>query len=106
MVFVEIKTKKDRIAHIKKMIANNDEWAKRALVVIYGFQEDSEKCNYSTTAKNGVGFTGADAEFLSKMAKTLLDKKYLSPKQLDVVKQRMVKYARQLESVSKKYGTT
>lgn len=46
--------------------------------------------------KNRSRFTPADASFLSSLAQQYQTKKYLSKKQMDLLKKKMPKYARQL----------
>lgn len=101
MSFKELKTKKARIAYIKEMIAKSDKWAIAALTRIYQFQEESEKANRNTVVQNGVGFNSADADFMTAMAKLVIEKRNLTTNQMAIVKKGMPKYARQLENVSK-----
>jgi hypothetical protein len=47
-----------------------------------------------------VGFTGADGEFLTSLAKQLQKKGYLSPKQMTFVFKKMPKYWKQILNIS------
>ena len=100
--FTELKTKKARIAYIRERLATNRQWATRGLVRIYEHQTSDEQTSMETKHHNGVGFTGADAEILTSIAKQVLAGRQLSEKQFNkVVFKKMPKYARQLESISK-----
>jgi hypothetical protein len=81
----------------------------RALLVIFERQTADEKADGLTEHENGVGFTGTDAEFLTKMAKWVLDRatkgvpegKRLCGGQVAVVRKAMMKYHGQLAEVAK-----
>ena len=94
--------KKDQHAFLRFMLSTNEAWAKKALLRIFARQTESEQITESTHENNNVGFTGADAEFLSSLAKQLRDRGWLSTKQLRILLKRMPKYSRQLLDVSNK----
>lgn len=112
--YAELTTKKARIEHIRNQIATNDRWALRALLAIHKYQTASEKASHSTIDHNGVGFNGADAEILTSFANVVVRRnvvekmkrpdfnatQVLTEKQIAILRRRMVKYARQLESIS------
>lgn len=100
--FTDLKTKTARIAHIKNMLANNDQWALRGLVRIFENQTDDEQNSEQTRHHNNIGFSGADAEILSSMAKQVIAGRTMSVKQMAIIHRKMPKYARQLEEVSNK----
>lgn len=100
-MFNELKTKKDRTAHIREMLATDARWALKALVRIYDNQTADEKSSEDTKHDNGIGFTGSDAHLLTSYAKQYNARGSLSPKQMTYVFKKMPKYARQLERVSK-----
>jgi hypothetical protein len=93
-----------RLEHFRVNLATNDKWALRALIVIYERQTDAEKSASVTTESNGVGFSGADAEILTSFAKRVknfnpgvsLYASPLSPRQMEVLKNRIKKYAAQI----------
>jgi hypothetical protein len=87
----------------------------RALLVLYSRQTADEQASDTTAHENGMGFSGSDAEFFSKLARQVMTSTYekgrrLSPKQLDAArgikdgaqkKRGITKYAGQLLSVVK-----
>ena len=91
------KWKKDEIMD---MIAKSDYALIKGLIRIYENQTDSEKQAYATMKDNGIGFNGADADFLTRMAKFYLDRGYLTGKQIDVVRKKMLKYSGQLTKIA------
>jgi len=99
--FDELKTKKDRIAHIRTMLASNPQWAIKGLIRIYENQTDDEQANGITSHDNGIGFNGVDSELLSSFAEHINRGRTMSPKQMDLILKKMPKYARQLETISR-----
>jgi len=85
-----------------KMRLKEPKQAIRALVKIYSFQTAEEKATESSRCNNKMGFTGYDAEFLSKLAKQYQEKNWLSKKQIKVVTDIMPKYWRQIVESSNK----
>lgn len=55
----------------------------RALVAIYKRQTSDEQGSDTTIDHNGIGFTGADADWGSRSARLYLNNKVLSPKVVD-----------------------
>ena len=94
--------KKDQHAFIRHMLKTNETWAKQALLRIFQYQTKTEQILETTNENNNVGFTGADAEFLSSLAKQLRDRGWLSTKQLKILLKRMPKYSRQIINISNK----
>lgn len=72
----------------------------KALLWIYKFQTEDEKRSDSTHVLNGVGFTGTDAEILSSFSKQLINKGWLSPKQMTIVRKKIKKYENQMAKIS------
>jgi hypothetical protein len=72
-----------------------------ALLYLYGHQTDDEQASQSTQYQNDVGFNGCDAGVLSDIAQWYLKKGFLSEKQINFVKGKLVKYHRQLTPVEK-----
>ena len=68
----------------------------RALKRVYENQTADEQSSEYTKYDNGVGFTGADSEFLTSLAKQLLMYGTLSDKQTGCLFKLMPKYARQI----------
>lgn len=90
------KTKKEYMELLRKHLRENDAWAVRGLVAIYRKQTSDEQQDGVTKELNGVGFSGVDSEILSSLAKQYEFRKSLSPKQMDLVKKLMPRYASQL----------
>lgn len=92
-------TKKHGIEVLKHMLANYDEWAKRALVRIYDLQTHDEKQSGETHHDNGVGFTGVDAKMLTRVAQYYKKNKFIGDGYMKLLKTKMPKYAEQLFSL-------
>lgn len=94
--------KKDQkiIEYLRHMLQTNDNYAKRALVIVYNNQTSNEKSSLATLNMNGVGFTKADGHKLAGIAKFYISKNYLSDKQLSYVKKRIYKYWKQILAVA------
>lgn len=82
------------------LIETSDEMVKRSLKVIYNLQTVDEQTSLSTQHNNGVGFNGVDAEILTSFTKQLLERDFLSPKQMIIARKKMKKYASQLMRVA------
>ena len=59
-------------AEIEENIEKYDKWAVKAIIAIYNLQTESEKRSRSANRLNGVGFSKADADFLSSLAQSAL----------------------------------
>ena len=99
-IFTELKTKKARITHIRSMLGSNSAWALKGLERIFQNQTDDEQNMEQTVMHNNIGFTGADAEIMSSVAKQVRRGRVMSVKQMGLIFKKMPKYARQLESCS------
>lgn len=95
-------TKKAEIEFIRNMITTNKAWACRALMAIFEQQTEDEKKINETNHKNGMGFTGNDANFLTAMAKSYLQYHNLTDKQMFYVYKKIGKYAGQIYKISDK----
>lgn len=85
----------DLIAKMKTQITTKDDQAIKALKTIFSRQNQDEKINGHTYAKNNIGFTAFDAKFLSEMVE-VHNHRGLSDKQMVIVKKKIGKYAGQL----------
>ena len=85
---------------VRNQLASNEIWAKQALLKIFEFQTEEEQQIEATCEHNNVGFTGADGEFLTSLAKQLKSKGFLSAKQMAFVYKKMPKYWKQIISIS------
>jgi len=93
-------TKKAKIEFIKEMLVTSSAWQLRALMVIYDRQTPMEKATEETKEHNHIGFSGAHAEICSSLALQYLDRKYLSPKQMNILAKIMPRYWKQVMSVT------
>ena len=90
-------TSKDSlIKALKEQLATNEKRAIEGMLRIYSFQTNEEKCEGYTKEFNGMGFSSIDSDILSSFAEQYTTKGWLSPKQMNVVKKHMPKYASQL----------
>jgi len=81
---------------LKELFLKNDEAIVRAMLRIYDKQTEDEKISEYTRDDNGVGFSGVHGEIMTKFSKFYQERKYLSFKQMVVIKKIMPKYAGQL----------
>jgi hypothetical protein len=104
-----IMTKVYDAATIREKLVSNDKWLVRGILAIYARQTTDEQQAEQTSHHNGVGFNGTDANILSSFAKQILswqateNPRYpspLSPKQLDLARRKMPKYAGQLARIA------
>lgn len=91
-------------AEIAANLRDNPKWRARALLAIYRNQTDSEKAAGRTLIHNGVGFNGADAKPLTKIAKKLLSRENITPREWGILNRRIHKYAGQLVSIANRGG--
>lgn len=67
---------------IVALLETNDRAIGRALVALLDRQTADEQATGQTRHHNGMGFTGADAEIGTSMARFFLSRGYLTPKQV------------------------
>jgi glucan phosphorylase len=92
--------KKDIAEYVRHQLKTNEKWAKAALLTIYEYQTKDEQLVGYTKEYNNVGFSGVDSEIMSSFAEQLINKGWLSPKQMAIVMKRIHRYTRQIISVS------
>lgn len=85
---------------IKLNIAMNDAWVIRGMLAIYARQTASEQNAGETQEDNGIGFSGVDAFILSSFCEQYKARKFLSPKQMEMARKKMLKYSRQLAEIA------
>lgn len=85
---------------IKANIANNNNWLIRGLLAIFNNQTSDEQSAGTTTHDNGIGFNGVDAEILSSFATHYKLRGFLSPKQIQIARKKMLKYSGQLTDIA------
>lgn len=100
MKYAELKTIKAKEQFIREQLASNDNWVLRGLVAIWNKQTADEKEVKVTRHSNGIGFTGSDAEFLSKLAERVSSGYSLSFKQMECIRRGMKKYSGQLRRIA------
>jgi hypothetical protein len=94
------------VEQIREKLGSDPHWLERGILAIYANQTADEQQSEATRHDNGIGFTGADAHFMSSLAKQI-ERSHrrpgdrLSPKQRAIAFERMPKYARQLHRVAK-----
>jgi len=93
-------TKKLIKEYLKMKLGNDVAWQKKALIKIYEFQTDDEQYRETTFHNNNIGFTGSDAEILTSITKQYLTKNFISPKQQSIVAKKMLKYWKQILTIS------
>lgn len=89
-------SKKKLIQGLKYQISHNTEKARRALLLIYSKQTITEQNSSKTIEHNCKGFTVLDAEILTGIATFYKKNNFLTPKQDQIVKRLIPKYARQI----------
>ena len=85
---------------IKSLIQTNDQVLYRALKKLYEQQTTYEQKTGETITHNGVGFNGVDSKFLSSVSKFLITKGFLTEKQKEVTRRKLVKYNKQLTKLA------
>ena len=81
---------------VNRLLSDNDKAVARAVLTVYRNQTESERATKCTKENNGVGFTSVDAEILTNIAKFYQQTGFLTPRQLDIARNKMKKYWRQL----------
>ena len=82
---------------VKNKLKTNKSWAIRAMVRIFELnQEEEEQVSEDTFIRNGIGFSGADAQILSSFSKQVISGRSLSQKQLDIVMKKVHRYTKQV----------
>jgi hypothetical protein len=83
----------------------DDRFAVSLLVEMYYRQTADEQANATTSASNGIGFNGTDANFLTSLAEQATAKRNerycgLTERQLGAMRKAMQKYGRQLAEIT------
>lgn len=85
---------------IAAKLSDSPKWRARALLAIYKNQTDAEKAAGRTIVYNGVGFNGADALPLTRIAKKMLRGEGITPNEWRIISRRIHKYAGQLANIA------
>lgn len=96
-----LKTKADWKKYTQDLLLHNDVAVVRALMLLYSFQSDREKSQARTIDANGKGFDSVDAPILTRLAKKVEAGEMLSADQIELARQRILKYHEQITNVSK-----
>lgn len=83
-------------SRVINLIETRDEAAVRALLVVYRNQTAAEKSSHAATETNGVGFGQFDAEILTSFAEFYQRAGFLSAKQMQILKKKIVRYWKQV----------
>lgn len=97
-------SKKKLIQGLKHQLSHNTEKARRALLLVYSRQTISEQNSKQTLEYNGEGFTTLDAEILTNIAVFYKNYNFLTPRQDQIVKRLIPKYAGQILASSIERG--
>ena len=93
-------TKAQQKEYLRMRLSTDAGWAKAALLKIMENQtEDEQRCEETSDA-NGIGFTGTDGHILSSFANQLMTKKFLSPRQVEILMPKMKKYWKQILAIT------
>lgn len=94
-------TKKNTRIYVKEKLATDKVWALRALLRIFEENQTAEEKVYEDTiVDNGIGFSGADGNILSSIAKQVKRKGFVTDNQMRIVFKKMPKYWNQVISMS------
>jgi hypothetical protein len=85
---------------IKQMLATRPTAVSRGIVAIWKLQTNSEQNAGHTHESNGVGYSGAHAEFMTSLADWINKGKTLTPKQLASGRRIILRYAGQLTKIA------
>lgn len=85
---------------IKNLLQTNDTMLCRSLKVLYSYQTEDEKYCRDTITRNGMGFNGTDAKFLSSCAEFYIKNGFLTNNQKVIVRKKMLKYSNQLTKIA------
>lgn len=88
---------------VKEKLATDDKWLVRGLLAIHARQTEEEKATETTKEQNGIGFNGVDANILTDLVNQYKRTNgFLSPRQIALIRKKMVKYAGQLARIANK----
>ena len=97
-------SKKELLQGLRYQISHNTEKARRALLLVYSKQTASEQKSGQTLEYNCEGFTALDAEILTGIATFYKSYNFLTPRQDQIVKRLIPKYAGQILDSSVERG--
>ena len=94
------KTKKERREKIQELLLSSNKAVVRAVVAIYRRQTMDEQSSEQTKQRNYQGFCANDAPLMSMYAKQILQYGGLSPQQVKIARERIIRYTRQLADIA------
>lgn len=97
---VQVATKVWTEDEIKNLLQTDTKFLCRALKRLYERQTVEEKSSKDTHVVNGRGFNKIDAELLSGICEWGMAHGKLTDKQVEIVRKRIMKYAKQLASIA------
>ena len=89
---------------MKELLATNDEVLRRSVIMLYKQQTEDEQNSDKTIEKNGRGYNGADAEIMSNLARFAIKTGFLTPKQQNLARRKIMKYVKQLTDLANAYA--
>jgi len=93
-------SKKWKKEDIKQLLIENDVAVLRGLLRIYDLQTADEKQDDDTKYHNNIGFNGVDGYIMSKFASFYMSRGYLTSKQFNLTKKKIMKYSGQLAKIA------
>lgn len=85
---------------IKQLIMVNDRMVCKSLIKLYECQTISEQADGTASVRNGAGFNGVDAPIMTSFAEFLNRSGFLTPKQIQICRKKLIKYTRQLTRIA------
>jgi len=85
---------------IQALLLRSDKMVIRSLEKLFELQTNIEQKNNNSIEPNRIGFNSFDAPILSSIAKFYLNEGYLSPKQIVIVRKKLLKYKKQLTKIA------
>lgn len=88
------------VEDIRNLIESNDQFVLNCLLKLYSLQTEDEKECEQTVNHNGLGFNGYDAKPLTNIAKQCCEARFITFRQINFVRTRILKYAKQLTKIA------
>lgn len=88
------------IDDISNLLQKNNTMVKRSLLQLYDRQTEDEKDEETASYSNGCGFNGVDAPLLTSFAKFYKARGYLTMKQLEICRKKLMKYCKQITRIA------
>jgi hypothetical protein len=85
---------------VKENLEKSDRWVIRAVLALYARQTEHEQALGATAENNSIGFNGADAPYLSWVARELFGQGKAPAKTIDKCRKRITKYSGQLAAIA------